>query len=140
MRNWGNAIDTRTFARTAARASRVLVVDDDASIRECLALALEIEGHAVAQAEDGLDALLALRCGPRPDVIVLDLEMPVMTGWEFREAQLRDPELAAIPVVVVSSATGLAVHADARLAKPFRMEELLEVIDALAARRSGEVH
>jgi CheY-like chemotaxis protein len=140
MRNWGNAIDTRTWTRTLARAVRVLVVDDDAGIRDCLALALELEGHAVAQAEDGLDALLALRCGPRPDVIVLDLEMPVMTGWEFREAQLRDPELAAIPVVVVSSAAGLAVNANARLAKPFPVEDLLQVIDALTGTRAGEVH
>lgn len=139
MRNWGNAVDTRAWPRTAARARRVLLVDDDRSVRECLAMALELEGHAVVQAEDGLDALLALRCGPRPDVIVLDLEMPVMTGWEFRDAQLRDPVIAGIPVVVVSSAAGRAVDATARLAKPFRVEDLLTVIDALAAKRAGEV-
>jgi CheY-like chemotaxis protein len=118
----------------------VLVVDDDASVRDCLALALELEGHDVHLAEDGFDALLALRSGPRPDVIVLDLEMPVMTGWEFREAQLRDAELAEIPVVVVSSAAGIAVSADARLGKPFEVDDLLQVIEALAACRAGEVH
>jgi CheY-like chemotaxis protein len=140
MRNWGNAVDTRAWPRTVSRARRVLLVDDDRGIRECLTLALEIEGHTVIQAEDGLDALLALRSGPRPDVIVLDLEMPVMTGWEFREVQLRDPDLAGIPVIVVSSAFGIAVDANAHLPKPFRVEDLLQAIEALAARRAGGVH
>src|SRR5512138_2541112 len=87
----------------AARRPTVLVVDDDESVRESLALALELEGYMVLRAAHGIDALLVLRTGIRPDVILLDLEMPVMPGWEFRERQLADPALADIPVVIVSS-------------------------------------
>jgi CheY-like chemotaxis protein len=120
-------------AAVARGRGLVLVVDDDAVVREMIALVLRLEGFATLQAVDGMDALLALRTGPLPDAIVLDLEMPVMPGWEFRAAQLRDPALARIPVVVVSSSTE-PVQAERRLGKPFEMEDLLravrEVVDA----------
>jgi CheY-like chemotaxis protein len=113
-----------SFTVAATRRRTVLVVDDDEGVRESLALALELEGYAIVRAADGIDALIALRTGARPDVIVLDLEMPIMPGWEFREKQLSDPALAAIPVVVVS-ASSRAVSADRRLTKPFDLDALL---------------
>src|SRR5690349_16993945 len=86
---------------------RVLVVDDDADIRETVSLILEDEGYEVQSAQDGAAALGVLRAGPLPDVILLDLMMPVMNGWQFREQQTRDPRLAAIPVVVLSADSSL---------------------------------
>jgi CheY-like chemotaxis protein len=126
---------SRDQARRAA-VSRVaprviLVVDDDAAVRDTLALTLELEGYEVRTAENGLDALLALRAEGPPDAIVLDLEMPVMTGCEFRSVQLADPDLAAIPVIVLSSSAH-AVSANRRLPKPFDPDDLLSAIRELA--------
>ncbi len=109
----------------------LLVVDDDAAIREALAVVLRIEGYAVRTAGNGLDALLALRMEGRADAIVLDLEMPLMSGSEFREAQLGDPTLADIPVLVLSASTR-AVAADRRMAKPVELDELVRAVRELA--------
>jgi CheY-like chemotaxis protein len=109
------------------RAPAVLVVDDDADHRELLALALELEGYRVEQAVDGLDALLALKTGPAPAAIVLDLEMPSMSGAEFRALQLREPALARIPVVVLS-ASGGAIDAPLRLSKPVDLDALVRAL------------
>jgi CheY-like chemotaxis protein len=111
---------------------RVLIVEDDEDIRETLSEALEIEGYDVARAQDGADGLRSLR-RVHPDVIVLDLMMPRMNGWEFREAQKRDPELAGIPVVVASAAHPRAdIDADAYIEKPFELRRLVQVVEALA--------
>jgi len=82
----------------------VLIVEDDPAIRSSLAEVLEEEGFDVAAAANGRQALDWLRTGPRPSAIVLDLMMPVMDGWDFRHAQLQDPALERIPVVVVTAA------------------------------------
>ena len=110
---------------------RVLVVDDNRDIRELLVELLAAEGYAVAGAEDGRRALAEARAN-RPDVILLDLMMPVMSGWEFREAQLRDPDLADVPVVVVS-AFDAALDGAAVLRKPFLVEDVLDTVQRLAA-------
>jgi CheY-like chemotaxis protein len=116
---------------SAAGAPKILVVDDDPDVRDVLALVLELEGYGVERAVDGIDALLALRTGPLPAAIVLDLEMPSMAGSEFRAEQLRDPALARIPVLVLSS-SGRAVDAPLRLPKPFDPEELVRAVRELA--------
>ena len=109
--------------------ARVLVVDDDADIREALTHLLESEGHEVTAASDGRVALGSLAREPA-DVIVLDLMMPVMNGWEFCEAQRMDPVLAEIPVIVISAAAQCPpAAADAFLPKPFDGERLIELVD-----------
>src|SRR5437588_12112485 len=82
---------------------RVLVVEDDAVLNGAIKMLLEWEGYEVDCAANGSDALDRLREQGRPSVILLDLLMPVLSGWEFRDEQKRDPALADIPVVVVSA-------------------------------------
>ena len=111
----------------------VLVVDDDFSTREVLSLLLSGEGFRVATAGDGAAALRQLRQGERPALILLDLMMPIMDGWQFRREQLRDPRLADIPVIVCSAAgrvnpQATDLHALAYLDKPVDPLELAGVV------------
>jgi CheY-like chemotaxis protein len=114
---------------------RILVVEDDPDIRETLSEALGFEGYEVTAASNGREALDALRRGPRADVILLDLMMPVMSGWEFRRVQLDDPALAGIPVVVVSASAPGNARPDRLLPKPFDIDDLLAVVAELVGRR-----
>lgn len=82
----------------------VLIVDDDRAVLNGLSELLESEGYAVATAIDGVDALKQLRAGLRPCVILLDLMMPLMDGWDFRHEQMKDPDLKDLPVVVITAA------------------------------------
>ncbi len=118
------------------RSNRVLLVEDDSVARMLLGTILEEAGYGVVQAPDGRQALELLRTGERPFVILLDLKMPVMSGWEFREEQRRDPDLAAIPVVVLSADGDLdevcaALGAAACFSKPIDPESLLAKIHTL---------
>jgi CheY-like chemotaxis protein len=119
-----------------AEQPRVLVIDDDEVIRGFLCEALEDDGYDVRAAADGREALGLLRAW-RPDLILLDLMMPVMDGWAFREAQRGEPSLADIPVIVLSavrdlSARATALGAAALVAKPFDLDALLHTIDRVA--------
>lgn len=118
----------------ARRPVSVMVVDDDEDIRGTLEEVLETAGYSVVIAGNGQEALDLLR-GVRPRVIFLDLSMPIMSGREFRAAQLADPELAAIPVVVMTAADRIAektegMQIDEILGKPFKLQRFLD----LAAR------
>lgn len=118
----------------------VLVVDDDELVRESLAAALEGRGFQVRACEDAKQALARLRGGFMPDVILLDLAMPGMSGWEFRLAQKSDPRWCSIPVVAVSadtSAQAAAMDVDAFVPKPVSHSELLQTVERLhcAAQR-----
>ena len=84
-------------------ARPILVVEDDESVRGALVTILHYEGFPVREAEDGAIALELLRDGLDPCLILLDMMMPRMDGWQFRAEQMRDPGLAAIPVVVISA-------------------------------------
>ena len=86
-----------------AGTTQVLLVEDDASIRESLGETLREEGFDVAMAANGRQALELLRSSSRPSAILLDLMMPVMDGWDFRHEQLHDPSLRDIPVVIVTA-------------------------------------
>ena len=110
----------------------VLVVEDDPLIRGAMQMVLEWEGYRVAWAANGRQALDLLRSGEQPSCILLDLMLPVLDGWTFREEQLRDPALAAIPVVVVSAADRAAcLQASGHVQKPFQPEELLAALRGL---------
>jgi CheY-like chemotaxis protein len=84
-------------------AAVILLVEDELQIREVIEAVLQAEGYQVVCAVNGTDALAILRGGLRPCIIILDLMMPVMDGWQFRGAQLEDPELLKIPTVVYSA-------------------------------------
>lgn len=79
----------------------VLIVDDDARIRALMARLLETSGYSAVEAANGKEALGLMR-RRRPCVILLDLQMPIMDGWEFRRQQLADPELADVPVICIT--------------------------------------
>ena len=110
----------------------VLVVDDDESIRETLELALDLEHYATAVASDGAEALQWLRNNPAPQLILLDLMMPIMDGWQVLGHLGKDERLARIPVVVITafdrdlgSAGQLPI-----LKKPIDLRDLLRVVGA----------
>jgi CheY-like chemotaxis protein len=109
-------------------SATVFIIEDDLDTREMLARFLELEGFHVESAENGKLALDRLRGGTHASVILLDLMMPVMDGWQFRQAQVENAELAKIPVIVVSAAGRERIEridADAYLSKPVDLEELL---------------
>jgi len=84
-------------------ADAILVVEDDAALREMMAQQLHLAGFAPATAPNGYEALALLRMGFPAKLILLDLRMPIMDGWAFRAEQRRDPDLADIPVIVMSA-------------------------------------
>lgn len=90
-----------TFAGTQGKT--VLIVDDDRSIRRSLHTVLDDEGYQVDEADNGLEAMRRLSEGLRPSVILLDLMMPIMDGFQFSSELCRHPELADIPVIVVTA-------------------------------------
>lgn len=129
------------------RAHRVLIIDDDEDIRETLIEVIKDRGYQAEGAIHGRDALDRLASGAeRPCVILLDLMMPVMDGWQFREAQRKDPAIANIPVVVISAyrhrPSVTELDAAEYLNKPLHLNSLIEVLrrhcsdaPAKAARR-----
>lgn len=111
---------------------RILVVEDDADLREMMAQLLELEGFEPDLAGDGAEALAKLRCtSDHPHVILLDMMMPRMDGWSFRREQVREPALARIPVVIVSAAPKDqlgAVRAADIVSKPFDYQQLIATL------------
>ncbi|MFN0071826.1 MAG: response regulator [Chloroflexota bacterium] len=117
--------------------ARVLVVDDDPAIREFVGQALEDEGYEIRLAVNGKEALCTLRNWPA-HLIVLDLMMPTMDGWTFRDKQRDSVALADIPVIVMSAARNLVGQTErlapaAILPKPFDLNALLTETERLLA-------
>jgi len=117
----------------------ILLIEDDPSIQGAISLLLEREGFTVTCAGNGAEALRLLGAGEPPALILLDMMMPIMNGLEFREAQQRDPRLAAIPVVVLSATPGAEESVDlpppsAVIPKPFDIDQLLAVVEAHRVR------
>ena len=112
----------------------IMVVEDDADISDAIAAALEDHGYTVTVAVNGQDALDKLRATTRlPRLILLDLMMPVMDGWQFRAAQKVEPQLAGVPIVLLSAHVGVKsaaeqLGASAWLKKPLDLQALLEVV------------
>ncbi len=116
-----------------ARASRVLLIEDDGGIRESIADCLTFEGYEVVSAANGEEGLQCLRSSARPGLIILDLVMPIMNGAEFLERLRQDESLSDIPVVVMTAAMLAGApqvpEADENLSKPFELDDLLRLVE-----------
>jgi CheY-like chemotaxis protein len=111
--------------------SPVLIVEDDGDLRDMMAQLLMLEGFQTVSVANGREALEYLHHGARPDVILLDLMMPVMDGWEFRRRQQEDPDVAGVPVIILSAldpTRAPGVEADAFLKKPLDFDRLLSLV------------
>jgi CheY-like chemotaxis protein len=121
----------------------IFVVDDDESIRDVLVEVLEDAGYVVRVAKNGADALEHLReLDQSPCLILLDLMMPVMDGFEFRARQLADGAFSNVPVVVFSAdgattAKAAALNVAGALRKPVRLDDVLRAVEAHCAHRRG---
>jgi CheY-like chemotaxis protein len=112
----------------------ILLVEDDFDVREALVETLRDRGYAVESASDGEQAMQLLRAGARPGVILLDLMMPRMSGSEFRMAQLVEPALSHLPVVLLSAdgrmeEKAVALKVQGAIRKPIDLDELFSVIE-----------
>lgn len=113
----------------------ILIVEDDEEIREPLKVLFTHEGYIVHTAVNGHMALQVLERIPTPSLILLDLMMPVMNGWEFLRAQKADPRLSSIPVIVVTAASDQDARqapASLVLKKPFELRSLIRAVQAHA--------
>ena len=120
---------------TAAQRKRILLVEDDVDIAEALGELLRELGHEVQPAANGALGLAALSLR-RFDLVLLDLMMPVMDGYEFRARQLADPTLAAVPVIIVSADTKARrrlhdLRPAALFGKPVPIDALISTIDSI---------
>lgn len=111
--------------------TQILVVEDDDAIQRVLVRALRIEGHDVRTANNGAEALDKVE-DQRPDLILLDMHMPVMDGWRFKQAL--NERSVKVPIVVMTAAVNAATYANdiqaqAFLGKPFDIDELLTLVD-----------
>lgn len=140
----------RLFTNRSPRDARrrdpitVMVVDDEKDPRESVCEWLAAKGYAVVPARDGADALRQLResDGHKPDVILLDLMMPVMNGWQFRREQQQDPNLSAIPVLVLSAGNHVAeaaasIGAVGYLRKPVSLDDLFSAVERVCEGARG---
>ena len=117
-------------------AKLILIVEDDRDVAESVAEVLEISGYCTAIAANGREALDHLGTNDHPDLILLDMMMPVMNGWQFREEQRKVPALDSIPVVIVTAdgdARGKAnaIQAAGHVTKPVTIDSLLNEVERI---------
>lgn len=125
----------------------ILVIEDDKDIRETIAQVLEIEGYPVSSASNGAEAVKVLEKLPKPCLILLDLMMPIMNGWQFMEKQKDDTAFASLPVVVVSALPANAAFADVKavegavgyIKKPISLTALMEVVQQYCGQGDDEM-
>ena len=119
----------------SGKTIRVLVVDDDASIRKLIIAALKRYGYEFSEAGNGKEALSLMR-SEKPDVVVLDLMMPIASGWDVLQARMDDPALSTIPVIIVSAnrdpelSTAVDKGICAFLPKPFDIAALSALVQS----------
>lgn len=123
---------------SSSKKATVLVVDDDRDAREAMTELLEIEGFTVLAAANGREALDVLKV-ENPSVVLLDLMMPVISGWEFLRRRKNKPKLAKIPVIVTSAVIDRAAASDAEgvdefLVKPINIDKLLTLVKRFSAQ------
>ena len=119
----------------------ILVIDDDEDTRELLVEILAHRGFAATGCANGDEGLARLRQPPAPELVLLDLAMPIRTGYEFRTAQREDAAIAGVPVIVMTSEQDPdldALAVDTLIPKPFKVEQLVSAITArMGARARG---
>lgn len=126
-----NMQENESTTQTKPTNNLIVLIEDDRDIRVSLMQLLEFEGYRVLTAENGKDGLTLLKKNPTPKLIILDLMMPVMNGWQFLEAKKENPELAPLPVLVITAISdgikpsqGIDV-----MKKPVEVEALLKIIN-----------
>ena len=127
----------------ANRVRTVMIVDDSVTVRKVTSRLMECQGWDVATAKDGVDAVNQLQ-DSMPDVVLLDIEMPRMDGFEVLRTVRRDPRLAGLPIIMITSRTGekhqqqaLELGVNRFLGKPFQEANLLQTIDEVLASPGG---
>lgn len=125
-------MDRGSRAQTGLEKS-VLVIEDDEDVRSVICDVLEDSGYIATGARNGQQAIEMLESGLRPQLIVLDLTMPIMDGWSFRHWQLRESAVASIPVLLLSAIRNLGAEADELapvgvIEKPVDLDALLDAV------------
>jgi len=130
-------------SRPAAPDVPILVVEDDPDTRRLLEKVLTLQGFAVRGAADSREFQQAIRRPPLPQLILLDVELPRISGFKLLTALRQHPQTSAIPIVMVTARTqnkdllyGLSLGADGYLSKPFTVEALRSMIDRVLPRRA----
>jgi CheY-like chemotaxis protein len=118
--------------------SRIAVIEDDGDLREAISLMLHYEGHQVSEFSNARDAIQHLENGLSVDAILLDLMMPIMTGWEFCEYRAQSPALSKIPVIIITARRAVTppVGVSDVLLKPFDGDDLQRAIAKVVAGSS----
>jgi two-component system, cell cycle sensor histidine kinase and response regulator CckA len=119
--------------------NRILIVENEVDVRDLLGELLEERGYEVSSAGDGSEALTLLRSEAVPDLIILDLNLPVMDGWQFRTIQKDDPKLGIVPVLAISADTSpkaAAISAQGYLRKPFGSQEIVVAVERILAENA----
>ena len=129
---------------TRTMAKLILIVEDDCDVAQSLAEVLEISGYCTAIAANGREALDHLQKNTHPDLILLDMMMPVMNGWQFREEQRKVPALDSIPVVVVTAdgdarGKAAAIQAAGHLRKPVTIDSLLNEVERVCGVPAADI-
>jgi CheY-like chemotaxis protein len=115
--------------QTSNETAKLLIVEDDDGARAALGDILDYEGYPVALCSNGREALDYLRSRPLPALIILDLQMPVMNGWQFCHERKKDAALASVPIVVITAFQSPGtLDVDAVMHKPIDIERLLSTV------------
>jgi CheY-like chemotaxis protein len=125
-------------------AKRILIVEDDLDVAQSVAEVLEISGYCTAIAANGREALDYLQTNTHPDLILLDMMMPVMDGWQFREEQRKVPALDSIPVVVVTAdgdarGKAAAIQAAGHVRKPVTIDSHLNEVERIGGVPEADI-